>query len=137
MGATRTDVDDCAPQFRLCLVDVSARLRQLGYGTAMVEGGAEVIRSTLSAAATLDNDSSTMIPLACCIAVTIAPRFMLEGLPLIAAMPRRAAVPTTRSGAVLELDNVSVTLEPDGGDGDIVLWGVPRLSANATAATPP
>lgn len=137
VGVTCSDVGDGAPQLRLCLVDVSARLRQLGYETAMVEGGAGVIRSTLSAVATLDSDSGTMIPLACCIAVTIAPRFLLEGLPLVAAVPRRAAMPTTRPSDVLELDSVSVTLEPEGGDGDIVLWGVPRLSAKASAATPP
>ena len=137
VGATCSDVGDGVPQLRLCLVDVSARLRQLGYRTAMVEGGAGVIRSALSAVATVGSDTDMRIPLACCIAVTIAPRFLLEGLPLVADRPRHAAVPTTRSSssAVLELDSVIATPEPEGGDGDIVLWGVPRLGA--TAATPP
>lgn len=107
---------------RLCLADVAARIGQLGFASVMVEGGSGVLRSALVTRAAF-----SPLPLACCVIVTVAPRFFISGLPLLA--PATAADRGGEAGDVgtsspaVSLVELAVVQEPPGGDGDLVLCG--------------
>ena len=122
----------------------------------MIEGGAAVLRSALVARA---NDGP--IPLACYIIVTVAPRFFLSGLPLLAPAVITAtsasawssseaveALPTSPTASAPDADatcpavslgEICVIPEPPGGDGDVVICGSlihsVRLAGVATTVT--